>query len=53
MSYTGYLSLEHNKLRLKNTIALFNVPDPKADNFMDEINIESLLECDAFIEPRL
>ena len=27
------------------------MPDPKADNFMDEINIESLVECDAFIEP--
>ncbi len=39
------------QIKVKKYARLFNVPDPKADNFMDEINIESLLECDAFIEP--
>ena len=39
------------QIKVKKYDRLFNVPDPKADNFMDEINIESLLECDAFIEP--
>ena len=39
------------QIKVKNYDRLFNVPDPKADNFMDEINIESLVECDAFIEP--
>ena len=38
-------------IKVKKYDRLFNVPDPKADNFMDEINIESLVECDAFIEP--
>ena len=39
------------QIKVKKYDRLFNVPDPKADNFMDEINIESLVECDAFIEP--
>ena len=39
------------QIKVKKYARLFNVPDPKADNFMDEINIESLVECDAFIEP--
>ena len=39
------------QIKVKKYGRLFNVPDPKADNFMDEINIESLVECDAFIEP--
>ena len=40
-----------HQIKVKKYDRLFNVPDPKADNFMDEINIESLVECDAFIEP--
>ena len=39
------------QIKVKKYDRLFNVPDPTADNFMDEINIESLVECDAFIEP--
>ena len=39
------------QIKVKKYDRLFNVPDPKAANFMDEINIESLVECDAFIEP--
>ena len=39
------------QIKVKKYDRLFNVSDPKADNFMDEINIESLFECDAFIEP--
>ena len=39
------------QIKVKKYDRLFNVPDPKADNFMDEINIESLVEGDAFIEP--
>ena len=39
------------QIKVKKYDHLFNVPDPKPDNFMDEINIESLVECDAFIEP--
>ncbi len=39
------------QIKVRKYDRLFNVPDPKADNFMDEINIESLVECDAFIEP--
>ena len=39
------------QIKVRKYDRLFDVPDPKADNFMDEINIESLLECDAFIEP--
>ena len=39
------------QIKVKKYDRLFNVPDPKADNFMDEINIKSLVECDAFIEP--
>ena len=39
------------QIKVKKYDRLFRVPDPKADNFMDEINIESLVECDAFIEP--
>ena len=39
------------QIKVKKYDRLFNVPDPKADNFMDEVNIESLVECDAFIEP--
>ena len=39
------------QIKVKKYDRLFNVPDPQADNFMDEINHESLVECDAFIEP--
>ena len=39
------------QIKVKKYDRLFNVPDPKADNFMDEINHEALVECDAFIEP--
>ena len=39
------------QITVKKYDRLFNVPDPKADNFMDEINIESLVVYDAFIEP--
>ena len=39
------------QIKVKKYDRLFNVPDPQANNFMDEINHESLVECDAFIEP--
>ena len=39
------------QIKVKKYDRLFNVPDPQGDNFMDEINHESLVECDAFIEP--
>ena len=39
------------QIKVKKYDRLFDVPDPQADNFMDEINHESLVECDAFIEP--
>ena len=39
------------QIKVKKYDRLFNVPDPQADNFMDEINHESLVECDAFIGP--
>ncbi|MFL2526983.1 MAG: glutamine--tRNA ligase/YqeY domain fusion protein [Candidatus Azotimanducaceae bacterium] len=39
------------QIKVKKYDRLFNVPDPQADNFMDEINHESLVESDAFIEP--